>query len=223
MVAAREPGVDKTKVQSEIAELKNQLTSIAESSSFNGVNWLQNDTGTASGTAEIVASFSRDANGAVSVATISVNTSSTTLIGTDNEQLGLLTQGVDGDSGTGLVQYRLIDVTGQTTAATGTVITISAGTTNAVLDQMIQATDTIIDNMTTAAADVGSAKSRIDLQKEFVSNLVDSIDSGISALVDADLSVESTKLQALQAQQQLGIQALSIANANTNNLLSLFR
>lgn len=223
LVAAREPGVDKTKVQSEIAELKNQLTSIAESSSFNGVNWLQNDTAASAGSAEIVGSFSRDANGNVSVATISVDVSATTLIGTNNENFGLLTQSIDGNSATPVVGYRLIDVTGQTTAATGTVITISAGTTNTVLDQMIQATDTIIDNMTTAASDIGSAKSRVDLQKEFVSNLMDSIDSGISALVDADLSVESTKLQALQAQQQLGIQALSIANANTNNLLSLFR
>ncbi|MBO6814747.1 MAG: flagellin [Rhizobiaceae bacterium] len=220
LVAAREPGVDKTKVQSEIDELKNQLSSIAESSSFNGVNWLQNDTAASAGTAQIVGSFSRAANGTVGVSTIDIDVSSFTLIGTDDENLGLLTNTVNVSTGQ---NFRLIDVTGETTSATGTVIAVDGTTTDAALDNMIQAVDTIIDSMTDAAADLGSAKSRVDLQKDFVSKLMDSIDSGISALVDADLSEESTKLQALQAQQQLGIQALSIANSNGQNLLSLFR
>jgi flagellin len=49
------------------------------------------------------------------------------------------------------------------------------------------------------------------------------IDRGVSSLVDADMNSESTKLQALQVQQQLGIQALSIANSSSQNILSLFR
>ena len=49
------------------------------------------------------------------------------------------------------------------------------------------------------------------------------IDKGVSKLVDADMNEESTKLKALQTQQQLGIQALSIANSNAQNILSLFR
>ena len=52
---------------------------------------------------------------------------------------------------------------------------------------------------------------------------MDAINRGIGTLVDADMSEESTKLQALQVQQQLGIQALSIANQNSQQLLSLFR
>ncbi|MEM6496871.1 MAG: flagellin, partial [Pseudomonadota bacterium] len=51
----------------------------------------------------------------------------------------------------------------------------------------------------------------------------DSIDRGISTLIDADMNEESTRLQALQVQQQLGIQALSIANSSSQNILSLFR
>jgi len=66
-------------------------------------------------------------------------------------------------------------------------------------------------------------KSRIDLQKDFVKALMDAIDRGIGQLVDADMNAESTRLQALQVQQQLGIQALSIANANSQNILALFR
>ena len=64
---------------------------------------------------------------------------------------------------------------------------------------------------------------RIGLQEDFVSKLTDSIDKGIGRLVDADMNEESTRLKALQTQQQLGIQALSIANSNADNLLSLFR
>ena len=61
------------------------------------------------------------------------------------------------------------------------------------------------------------------MQKEFVNSLMNAITTGIGALVDADMNEESTKLQALQVQQQLGIQSLSIANQNSQQILSLFK
>ncbi|MGH0230661.1 flagellin, partial [Sinorhizobium meliloti] len=73
------------------------------------------------------------------------------------------------------------------------------------------------------ASSLGSISSRIDLQSEFVSKLTDSIDSGVGRLVDADMNEESTRLKALQTQQQLAIQALSIANSDSQSVLSLFR
>ncbi|MEC9403322.1 MAG: flagellin, partial [Pseudomonadota bacterium] len=69
----------------------------------------------------------------------------------------------------------------------------------------------------------GPTKTRFDLQTDFVSAVIDSIDRGVGQLVDADMNKESTRLQALQTQQQLGIQALSIANQGSQNILSLFR
>ena len=72
-------------------------------------------------------------------------------------------------------------------------------------------------------ANLGAVKGRVGLQKEFVTNLMDAIDRGVGQLVDADMNQESTRLQALQVQQQLGIQALSIANQNSQSILSLFR
>ncbi len=229
LVAAREPGVDRDKIQDELSELKNQLISIADSSGFNGENWLQNDTSAAAADKDIVASFNRSAGGEVSVSTITVTVSSTTLIGSDNENLGILTKDYDADAlldnGTGTADnYRLIDMGGGvTTAATGTEISISGTTTDEQIDAMIRVTDEIISDLTTAASDLGSTGKRIELQNDFVSNLMDAIDSGIGQLVDANLNDESVKLQALQAQQQLGIQALSIANSNSQNILSLFR
>ena len=91
------------------------------------------------------------------------------------------------------------------------------------LDFMIQSVDTALETMTSAAADLGSIGMRIDLQEEFVSNLTDSIDSGVGRLVDADMNEESTRLKALQTQQQLAIQSLSIANTSSENILTLFR
>ncbi|HWK32228.1 MAG TPA: flagellin, partial [Hyphomicrobium sp.] len=62
-----------------------------------------------------------------------------------------------------------------------------------------------------------------DLQKDFAKNLMDTLDTGIGQLVDADMNEESTRLQALQVKQQLGIQALSIANASSQSILRLFQ
>jgi len=88
---------------------------------------------------------------------------------------------------------------------------------------MMKAVDAALKDMTSAAADLGSISMRIGLQEDFVSKLTDSIDSGVGRLVDAEMNEESTKLKALQTQQQLAIQSLSIANSSSESILSLFR
>ncbi|MBC7147344.1 MAG: flagellin [Thioclava marina] len=83
--------------------------------------------------------------------------------------------------------------------------------------------ETMIQTSIEAAAQFGSVASRIETQASFISNLTDSMKAGIGSLVDADMEEASARLQALQTQQQLGIQALSIANQQPQNILSLFR
>ena len=83
--------------------------------------------------------------------------------------------------------------------------------------------ETLIDTAIGAAAAFGSAQGRIETQATFISKLTDSLKSGIGSLVDADMEAASARLQALQVQQQLGTQALSIANQAPQNILSLFR
>ncbi|MBW6505398.1 MAG: flagellin [Rhodobacteraceae bacterium] len=83
--------------------------------------------------------------------------------------------------------------------------------------------ETLIGTAVDAAASFGSVEGRIGIQAEFISNLSDSMRAGIGALVDADMEEASARLQALQTQQQLGIQALSIANQQPQNILALFR
>ena len=83
--------------------------------------------------------------------------------------------------------------------------------------------ETLIQTSIDAASSFGSSQTRIETQSDFVAKLSDSLKNGIGTLVDADLEEASARLQALQVQQQLGTQALSIANQAPQNLLSLFR
>lgn len=83
--------------------------------------------------------------------------------------------------------------------------------------------ESLIQTGIDAAAEFGSAQGRIDLQNTFVGKLTDALKAGIGSLVDADMEEASARLQALQVQQQLGIQSLSIANQAPQNILSLFR
>lgn len=83
--------------------------------------------------------------------------------------------------------------------------------------------DGLIQSAINAAAAFGSVERRIDTQSEFVKNLSDALTTGIGSLVDADMEATSARLQALQVQQQLAIQSLSIANQQPQNILALFR
>jgi flagellin len=118
-----------------------------------------------------------------------------------------------------------VDTTSTVASTTSSVDTISidANTTFAQLDGMLQMVDDALTSMTSAAATLGSISSRVEMQEKFIDKLTDSLDRGIGRLVDADMEEESARLSALQVQQQLGIQALSIANSNSQNILSLFR
>lgn len=232
LVAAREPGVDRDKIQSEITELQNQLTSIATSSSFSGENWLSFNG--ASVTKSVVGSFTRSDAGAVSVGTIDINISNVKLFGNDGAGTpandGILNTAnlwgnaaADADKIDISVASINISTTVLTQTAIDTAQTTGSPSVEDVLDAMISSADAAITAMTTAAADLGASKGRIDMQNDFVSNLMDAIDRGIGTLVDADMTKESTRLSALQTQQQLGTQALSIANSSAQSILSLFR
>lgn len=87
----------------------------------------------------------------------------------------------------------------------------------------LAAFESLIQTSIDAAAQFGSTEGRIEIQSDFVSSLSDSFKSGIGALVDANMEEASARLQALQVQQQLGVQSLSIANQAPQSILSLFR
>ena len=80
-----------------------------------------------------------------------------------------------------------------------------------------------IISVSNALAVMGASSKRVDIQNDFIRKLTDVLKLGVGNLVDADLAAESATLQALQIKQQLGVQALSIANQNPQSILSLFR
>jgi flagellin len=222
LAAALGPGVDRSKIQSDITELQNQLKGVADSASFSGENWLSVDSSVTgyNATKSIVSSFTRDSSGDVSIGYIKVDTSQAVLFdaNTAGSSQGILDSARDSTgaivsgtaSGTSIMN---IDISTLTDSAAD----------QAVLQGYIQSVSKAFDEMTTAATGLGATQTRINLQTDFVSSLMDSITTGVSQLVDADMNQESTKLQALQVKQQLGVQALSIANQSSQNILSLFR
>ena len=150
--------------------------------------------------------------------------------------VNLLATDADGNGGTQLTVLSSLDRVGAA-APTASTIGVASVDFEANLDV---ASRTVVSDVTTAAtalteietylqtaingaADLGASSKRIDDQGTFVSKLTDAMKSGIGALVDADMEEASARLQALQTQQQLGIQALSIANQAPQNILSLFR
>jgi flagellin len=218
LIGARQPGLDRAKIQAEITQLQSQLSGIAGAATFQGQNWLSVDSSAAgySATKSIVSSISRTA-GSISVQTISINTSPMVLFDADAAGVGILDATRDAVTGA-------VNAAGTFTVST---LSISALTDSAAdlatLDGYIKGADLAISEMTAAATALGAAKARIEIQQDFVQGLMDAIDAGVGQLVDADMNEESTKLQALQVKQQLGIQALSIANASSQSILALFQ
>jgi flagellin len=211
LVAASQPGIDREKVQSEITQLQDQIKSVADSSTFSGQNWLAVDTTDANYTAtkSIVASFTRSGS-AVSTGTIDVDTTKVSLFDS-GAQTGLMDK--DRTAGSTTVAVADLDISALTDSTAD----------QTTLKDYISVVDAALTDVTSAASDLGAVKSRIGTQTDFLSNLMDAVTKGVGQLVDADMNQESTRLQALQVQQQLGVQSLSIANQSSQQILSLFR
>ena len=304
VVAAQEENIDRSKIQTDIEQLRDQITSIVNAAQFSGLNLLKGG-----GSVDILSSLDRASDSTVTASNITVfrnnlevaqetfGAGGATITGTlagdnagsiDDGTSVTITYGAgavtEGDSfritldGTNFdyvarandtlndVVRKLkerIDAAGLSGVtvsvtnvadpeATDSVVTITnnsgagvtvantensggtAGgdlgalltfdvTTSAGAEQALTDIEGLIQTGIDAAAAFGSAQKRIEIQEEFVTALVDNLKSGISALTDADIEEASARLQSLQVQQQLGIQALAIANQTPQTILSLFR
>ncbi len=214
VLLAKASGVEeRAKIQAEIDTYVAQLRDSIGGASYAGSNLLQ--TTGATGKVSIISAYNRDSGGAVSTTTIDI----------EFTNIRLIDSGVTPPAaGTGI-----LDTTG--TASGRSILNINLNSLGGVtgadesekFDHLLTDIESALGKMTNAAAELGAAKARIDMQKDFVSKLMDSIEKGVGQLVDADMNKESTRLQALQVQQQLGIQSLSIANTNSQNILALFK
>ena len=121
---------------------------------------------------------------------------------------------------------RHITVNAEKLTLSGTIVTIkSTGSisTQAKASAMIATVQASLTNVNSSLARLSSGYKKFSIQSEFVAKLSDTITSGIGNLVDADMAKESALLQSLQVKQQLGVQALSIANQSPQVIMSLFR
>lgn len=119
-----------------------------------------------------------------------------------------------------------ISVKGEDMSLAGGVITLGASAaiaTATAASAAITVIETSIANVSASLARLGTSSKALGTHLTFVGKLQDSLEAGIGNLVDADLAKESARLQSLQTKQQLGVQALSIANSSTSMLLGLFR
>lgn len=230
LVAAREPGIDRTKVNSELTELRAQMRTIAESSSFNGQNWLVTADGANEPSRELVTSFIRSADNTVKVGHLDYDSTNGSLAEpnrlideTSPGSYGIVTQSAAavGIDVTPPLYYSFM--LGEDPFPLGEEMTVSDSTTNTEFDQMISYADYMLTSMTSAAARLGAISSHFERQTEFVQDLRDAATRGVGRLRDSDLNEQSARLKALQTQEQLGLQALSMANSNPENIVSLFR
>jgi flagellin len=218
LTAASQPGLDRAKIQTEITELQASLTGIASAASFQGQNWLSVDSAAAgfNATKSVVSSITRS-GGTFSVQTISIDTTTMIMFDANAAAAGILDTNRDAVTGA-------VNAAGTFSISTLDISALTDSTADlAILDGYIKGADAAITELTVGATSLGAASARIEVQQTFVKGLMDAIDSGISQLVDADMNAESTRLQALQVKQQLGIQALSIANASSQSILRLFQ
>ena len=203
LVEAKTAGIDRTKIQADVTQIQQQMKGTAGAATFNGVNWLSTTTATPA-TFDLVSSFSR-VGGTPTIGSITLTISNYSLYTSSTG--GIL------DKVSGGASIDTIDISTLTDSAAD----------QTTLSGYISQVTAAINSVASAAADLGAVKNRIATNTDFVKTLMDSVNRGVGQLVDADMNAESTRLQALQTQQQLGVQALSIANQNSQSILSLFR
>lgn len=121
---------------------------------------------------------------------------------------------------------RRITTTSQDMSLSGSIVTLSTGasiSTQSGASTLVATIQSSLTNVNSALAQLSSGAAKFSIQSSFAQKLSDTLTAGIGNLVDANMAQESAKLQALQVRQQLGVQALSIANQSPQTILSLFR
>ncbi|EPE99724.1 flagellin C [Rhizobium grahamii CCGE 502] len=227
LVTAQEAGVDKTKLNTTLTELKGQLQTTVQTTNFAGENWLLNRDTNLPISRSVIGGFVRGTSGEYQAQTIDFPADQTVMIDMTDANRGLLTKTVDAntlnsDGTTTARNYYLLD-SGSTTPASGTEIALDANTTPAQLKDMMAVVDSILSKLTTTAAGLGTMSARISDRVSYTANMSDLIDKGVGALVDTDMDEASTLQKALQTQQQMGVQAISILNTAASKVLILLQ
>ena len=218
-------------IESDLTRLVADMKAIMEQSTFNGDDLVNAGKKAADGTTDAV-------NGTMSdIGAVTAETTNPSAKAGDRQVITGISRGADGALQTTTITVAPVDLNAQ--LETFTLIADKfadrAGETDKALgdtniadgDEYLTAVLTLADTATQATVDaatsLGQSEKSIERQQEFLTKLSDNLDSGVGAMVDANMEEEAARLQALQVQQQLASQSLSIANQAPQNILSLFR
>lgn len=145
------------------------------------------------------------------------------LSGTSTGGAGITVKALANADATSVITVQAQDLSLGGASLTANISTTSTIGTVTTATNMIGFLNTAIANVSSALGKLGTGDKALASHLTFINNLQNTIDAGVGNLVDADLAKESANLQALQTKQQLGIQALSIANQSSSILLGLFK
>jgi flagellin len=208
------------KIQTDIAGQQASLMQIVSGAAFNGQNWLN---GTVNGATASSVTSTEKLVGAYTntggVSYISVMTSDVNLVKDTNST----TAATGGILGTTQSNTSATFTGGYSVIGTANNVALASTTAQSTIQNMLTSVNATISKLETAAATVGAAQAQITTQQTFIASMQTNLSNGVSALVDADMNQVSTRLQALQTQQQLGVQSLSIANQSSQMILKLFQ
>ena len=242
LTQATNPGADLGAIETTLVGLSNQLVSTVKAASFNGLNVLDNSTLTSTtaastGSLAFVSGFNATSTGGA------VNTITLTTQGLVNSGTADTSSSSAGTNGYGILDGATTYTTVATTTGAGGVTSGTSGTTINLLtlgsslataattsstnaaneaQNLLAGVSSVLNSLTSYAAQIGTTQDAMTAASTFNSALTTNYSTGVSALVDADMNTASTRLQALQTQEQLGIQSLSIANQNSQLILKLF-
>ncbi|MAQ86026.1 MAG: flagellar protein [Maritimibacter sp.] len=206
-------------IENDLNELVKQMETTLSQSTFNGDDMLgAGSYGGADITAGTVA-------GATGVLTASTNADAT--VGVDRNVVTGITR-AGGTFATTDIVVKTHDMASLVTdfkaIATGFAANAeTVATGEAFLAGALASVEGVLTNVTDIATQLGQSEKSIEGQQEFLNQMVDNIDSGVSSMIDADMEEEAARLQALQTQQQLATQSLAIANRGPSSVMSLFQ
>jgi flagellin len=222
---ASSAGANLTNIQSDITAQQNNLLTIAGGAAFNGQNWLN-------GTVNGVTSGAVTGSSTVQLAGSYTNSGGVGFISLQVSNVNLFTNGVAATSATsasgGILAVAQTASVASGITACGAVLgsgafSVTTSSVGTQIAAMLAAANLTIAALETAGANVGAAQSQVTTQQTFVATMQTNLSNGVASLIDADMNQVSTRLQALQTQQQLGVQSLSIANQSTSSIMKLFQ
>ncbi len=217
-------------IESDLTRLVADMKAIMEQSTFNGDDLVNAGKKAADGTTPAAIGVMSN------LGVVTPDATDPSSAAGDRQVITGISRGADGALQTTTITVAPVDLNAQlesftliagtfATRAGDTVDTDTDGTTNG--DEYLANVLTIADTATQATVDaatsLGQSEKSIERQQEFLTKLSDNLDAGVGAMVDANMEEEAARLQALQVQQQLASQSLSIANQAPQNILSLFR